>query len=112
MGDLASQKCVPCRAGTPPITGAARQELQRELDPGWRVENDHHLVRDFQFADFATALAFTNRVGAIAEAEGHHPDLELGWGRVRITLWTHAIDGLSESDFVLAAKVDRLPTGA
>jgi 4a-hydroxytetrahydrobiopterin dehydratase len=111
MGDLASKKCVPCRAGTPPLSGPALERLQAELDPAWRVEREHQLVRDFEFPDFATALAFTNRIGQLAESEGHHPDLELGWGRVRVTLWTHAIDGLSESDFVLAAKVDRLPTG-
>jgi len=76
--------------------------------PQWRVVADHHLERAFAFADFATGLAFVNRAGAVAEAEGHHPDLLLSWGRVLVTIWTHKVDGLTESDFVLAAKLDLL----
>ena len=105
---LAAEKCVPCRGGVPPLTEAERAPLAAQLDPAWRVVDGHHLARDFTFPDFAAALAFTNRLGALAEEEGHHPDIHLGWGRVRVEIWTHAIDGLTRSDFVLAAKVDRL----
>jgi 4a-hydroxytetrahydrobiopterin dehydratase len=73
---------------------------------GWTVVNEHHLEKEYQFKDFAEALAFVNRLGAEAEAEGHHPDIFLTWGKVKVTLWTHSIGGLSEKDFVLAAKAD------
>jgi 4a-hydroxytetrahydrobiopterin dehydratase len=76
--------------------------------PGWRVVDGHHLEKRFTFPDFAQGLAFVNRAGAVAEQEGHHPDLHLSFGKVTVTVWTHAIDGLSESDFVLAAKLDAL----
>jgi 4a-hydroxytetrahydrobiopterin dehydratase len=105
---LSSEKCVPCRGGVPPLTPAEREPLLAELDPAWRVVDGHHLAREFTFTDFAAALAFTNRVGALAEEEGHHPDIYLAWGKVRIEIWTHKIDGLTRSDFVLAAKTDRL----
>jgi 4a-hydroxytetrahydrobiopterin dehydratase len=78
--------------------------------PQWTVARDHQLERVFKFPDFVTALAFVNQIGAIAEAEGHHPDLELGWGRVAVKLYTHKVDGLTESDFILAAKIDALPS--
>jgi 4a-hydroxytetrahydrobiopterin dehydratase len=103
---LAGEKCVPCRGGVPPLTGQEIAPLIRELGNGWQVVNAHHLEKEFTFPDFAQALAFTNRVGALAEEEGHHPDIHLAWGKVRITIWTHKIDGLSRSDFVLAAKID------
>jgi len=74
----------------------------------WAIENEHHLQREFRFPDFRQALAFVNRVGEIAEQEGHHPDMLLSWGKVEVTLWTHKIDGLTESDFIMAAKIDRL----
>ncbi|HEX5133458.1 MAG TPA: 4a-hydroxytetrahydrobiopterin dehydratase [Candidatus Krumholzibacteria bacterium] len=80
--------------------------MGQKLGGGWKVVDEHHLEKSYEFADFATALAFTNRVGAIAEAEGHHPDIHLAWGRVGLTIWTHKIDGLTESDFILAAKAD------
>ena len=108
MSDLASKTCVPCRGGVPPLTGASLEALHRQL-PDWTVVNEHHLERTFTFPDFAQALAFTNKVGALAEEQGHHPDIALAWGKVGITTWTHKIDGLTESDFVLAAKIDRLP---
>lgn len=108
-GDLASKSCVPCRGGVPPLAGAELDRLLGELGPnGWRVVGGHHLEKEFSFPDFVTALAFVNRVGALAEEQGHHPDLYLAWGKVRLTTWTHKIDGLTESDFVLAAKADRL----
>jgi 4a-hydroxytetrahydrobiopterin dehydratase len=108
MSSLANEKCVPCRGGVPPLKGAELRELQAQLAAGWRVVDEHHLELERTFPDFATALAFVNRVGALAEEEGHHPDIDLAWGKVRITLWTHKIDGLSRSDFVLAAKIDQL----
>jgi 4a-hydroxytetrahydrobiopterin dehydratase len=105
---LANEKCIPCRGGVPPLEGDELRALEGELGPGWRVIDEHHLEREFRFPDFAAALAFTNRIGALAEEEGHHPDIHLGWGSVRVTIWTHKIDGLTRSDFVLAAKIDRL----
>lgn len=103
---LANEKCEPCHGGVPPLRGEALQRLARELGSGWSVTAEHHLEKDFRFADFAEALAFTNRIGAIAEEEGHHPDIHLRWGSVRVEIWTHAVNGLTRSDFVLAAKVD------
>ncbi len=104
---LSEQSCVPCRGGVPPLTETEIAPLARQV-PSWTVVRGHHLERTFTFPDFASALAFTNRIGAVAEAEGHHPDIHLAWGRVAVTIWTHAIDGLTESDFVLAAKIDLL----
>lgn len=104
---LAEKHCVPCRGGVPPLQGEALEVLKAQA-PLWRVVDGHHLVRSFQFPDFKTALDFVNRVGAVAEEEGHHPDLLLAWGKVDIKTWTHKIDGLTESDFILAAKIDRL----
>lgn len=105
--ELTKQHCVPCRGGVPPLKGKAIDELLRKLGGGWKVVNEHHLEKTYSFKDFAEALAFTNRVGEIAEQEGHHPDIYLAWGRVRLEIWTHKIDGLTESDFVLAAKADQ-----
>jgi len=105
--DLAAKHCVPCRGGVPPLKGDALSSLAGAL-PEWTLVREHHLLRSFAFADFKAALAFTNQVGALAEAEGHHPDLALSWGKVEVTLWTHKIDGLTESDFVLAAKIEAL----
>jgi 4a-hydroxytetrahydrobiopterin dehydratase len=104
---LADKQCVPCRGGTPPVTGKELQGFLKAV-PHWSVVNEHHLQREFKFPDFKQALAFVNRVGALAEEQGHHPDIQLAWGKVGITLWTHKIDGLTESDFVMAAKIDRL----
>jgi 4a-hydroxytetrahydrobiopterin dehydratase len=111
MSKLATEKCIPCRGGVPPLKGEELRSLARELGDAWRVVDEHHLERELAFPDFATALAFTNRVGAIAEEEGHHPDIYLAWGKVRIAIWTHKIDGLTRSDFVLAAKIDALGAG-
>ncbi len=104
---LADQTCVPCRGGVPPLQGDAIKKLLTEI-PEWEAPNDHHLFRIFRFPDFGKGLEFVNRAGAIAEEQGHHPDLLLAWGRVEITIYTHKIDGLTESDFVLAAKIDRI----
>jgi 4a-hydroxytetrahydrobiopterin dehydratase len=108
---LAAEKCEPCHGGVPKLEGAEIDDLARELGgEGWRVARGHHLEKEFRFADFAQGLAFTNAVGAIAEEQGHHPDIHLGWGKVQIEIWTHAVDGLTRADFVLAAKIDRVAT--
>ena len=106
--DLTAKKCVPCRGGVPPLKGPAIQELFAALGNGWIVIHEHHLEKEYKFCAFADALVFTNHVGALAEAEGHHPDIYLAWGKVKLTLWTHKIDGLTESDFIFAAKADPL----
>lgn len=106
--DLASKHCIPCRGGVPKIEGQELENLASQV-PGWSVIHGHHLERRFAFPDFKQALGFTNRVGELAERENHHPEIQLGWGHVALTLWTHAIDGLSEADFVLAAKISQLP---
>ena len=109
---LAEKECVPCKGGVPPVGESEQRRLLAELGPnGWQVANGHHLEKQYKFPDFVQALAFVNRIGAIAEAQGHHPDIALGWGRVGVTIWTHKIDGLTESDFVLAAKFDRALAG-
>ena len=105
---LASEKCVPCRGGVPPLKGDQLRAVASELKPGWRVVEEHHLEKEFRFADFAEALSFTNAIGAIAEREGHHPDIHLAWGKVGVRIWTHKIDGLTRSDFILAAKIDEV----
>jgi 4a-hydroxytetrahydrobiopterin dehydratase len=107
-GDLADGRCVPCRGDTPPLRGAALEALLARLGNGWRVEDGHHLEKQYRFRDFAGALAFANGIGALADEQSHHPDLLVAWGRLGVKIWTHVIDGLTESDFVLAAKIDRL----
>jgi 4a-hydroxytetrahydrobiopterin dehydratase len=107
MSGLANRTCVPCSGDVPPLEGAELEELRRQV-PGWEVVEGHHLVRRFSFADFMAALDFVNRVGGIAEEQGHHPDMRFGWGYAEVTVFTHNIDGLTENDFILAAKVDAL----
>ena len=104
---LADKQCIPCRGGVPPLPQARIDELLKELDPGWHLNAAGHLERSYEFRNFAEALAFANRVGAIAEQEAHHPDLHVAWGRCVVEIWTHKVDGLTESDFYLAAKADR-----
>jgi 4a-hydroxytetrahydrobiopterin dehydratase len=108
MSELAKQQCVPCRGGVPPLTGAALSDFQARLGGEWNVVEQHHLEKIYKLDDFRQALDFTIRVGEMAEEQDHHPDLYLTWGRVKITIWTHKIDGLTESDFVFAAKADAL----
>jgi 4a-hydroxytetrahydrobiopterin dehydratase len=108
MEELTTRQCVPCAGGTARLRGDDIAELRRHLHGDWRVIDEHHLERTFRFPDFRQALSFTNRVGELAEAEDHHPDLHLGWGKVRMEVWTHKIDGLSINDFILAAKADAL----
>ena len=107
MSGLAERDCVPCKGGVPPLTAAEIAALLPQI-PGWEPVANHHLKKAFKFKDFAQALAFTNRVGTMAEAQWHHPDIHLAWGLVAIEIWTHKIDGLTESDFVFAAKCDAL----
>ncbi len=104
---LADKQCVPCRGGVPPMPREQAERLLGELDEGWTLNDAEHLQRDFGFGNFVMALDFANRVGAIAEEENHHPDLQVSWGRCTVEIWTHKISGLTESDFVFAAKVDR-----
>ncbi len=110
MAALSDRNCVPCRGGVPPLKGKELAEIHRQLPDSahCQVVNEHHLVRSYKFPDFRSSLAFVNRVGELAEEQGHHPDILLSWGKVEITTWTHAVDGLTESDFILAAKIDRL----
>src|ERR1700747_1942438 len=105
---LAEKHCVPCTGGVPPLRGDELEKMKAQV-PGWQVADGHHLTKSFKFPDFQTALQFVNRVGAVAEEEGHHPDLYLAWGKVDVKVWTHKIDGLTESDFILAAKINELP---
>lgn len=107
MSELANKNCVPCRGGVPPLKGQELASFQKQVQ-GWTVVDEHHIVKAFKFPDFRRALEFVNRVGELAEQQGHHPDIFLAWGKVEVTLWTHAIEGLTESDFIMAAKIDRL----
>lgn len=107
MSDLATKECVPCKGGVPPLAGKELDDLSRQLGGAWQVVDGHHLEKEYRFPNFVDALAFVNRVGALAEEQGHHPDIYLAWGKVKLTLWTHKIDGLTESDFVFAAKADK-----
>jgi 4a-hydroxytetrahydrobiopterin dehydratase len=107
MSDLASRDCVPCKGGVPPLAGQELKDLEAELGNGWEVVDDHHLEKEYKFPNFVDALAFTQRIGELAESVNHHPNIFLTWGKVRIELWTHKIDGLTESDFIWAAKADQ-----
>jgi 4a-hydroxytetrahydrobiopterin dehydratase len=110
MSGLAARDCVPCKGGVPPMTASEIAVLLPEIG-GWEAVGSHHLVKTFAFKNFAEALAFVDRVGAMAEEQWHHPDVHLSWGKVTVEIWTHKIDGLTESDFVFAAKCDSLSGG-
>ncbi len=107
MSELASKKCIPCKGGVPPLKGEALQALQKQVE-GWDVVEEHHLFKTIKFPDFRKALDFVNKVGEIAEQEGHHPIITLTWGKAEIKIYTHKINGLTESDFILAAKIDTI----
>ena len=107
MSELSSKQCVPCRGGVPALRGEEITKLQDQL-ADWKVVNEHHLQKSYRFKDFHEAQTFVNRVGDLAEEQGHHPDICFGWGQAEITIWTHKIDGLTESDFILAAKIDEI----
>ncbi|MCU1298820.1 MAG: pterin-4-alpha-carbinolamine dehydratase [Acidobacteriaceae bacterium] len=110
MSELASKTCVPCRGGIPPLKGKELAEIHKQLPQftDWKVINEHHVTRTFNFPDFKQGLEFVNRIGALAEEQGHHPDILLTWGKVEVTLWTHKVNGLTESDFIMAAKIENL----
>jgi 4a-hydroxytetrahydrobiopterin dehydratase len=109
MSGLSSKDCIPCRGGVPPLQSEEIAKLLPDLE-GWEVVNGHNLKKKYKFSDFREALGFVNRVGELAEEQGHHPDICFGWGSAEISIWTHKIDGLTESDFILAAKIDKLPS--
>ena len=106
--DLASKQCIPCQGGVPPVGGEQLCSLSNGIASEWTVIEGHHLERTWRFKNFREALDFTNKVGELSEQQGHHPDIELSWGRVKLTIFTHKIDGLTESDFIFAAKVDKI----
>lgn len=108
MSELAEKRCIPCQGGVPPLPEEEQERLLDKLGGGWQIVGGHHLEKTYIFPNFRDALAFAVKAGMLAEVEGHHPDLHVAWGKVTVTLWTHKIDGLTESDFVLAAKLDRL----
>lgn len=106
--DISQKKCTPCESGTTPLKGDKLKPFTDQLGEKWQVMDEHHLEREYKFSNFREALDFTIRVGELAEQEGHHPDIYLSWGKVRIQLCTHSIGGLSENDFILAAKIDHI----
>ena len=106
--DLAKKECKACEAGTPPLKGDALKQMQNRLNGGWQVLDEGRLEKQFKFPDFRRALEFVNRVGEIAEEQNHHPDIYFTWGQARIQIWTHAVHGLTENDFILAARIDEL----
>ena len=107
MNELAQRRCVPCKGGVPPLKGEALMSVHKKLENGWQVIEEHHLEKEFAFKNFRQALDFTNKIGEVAETEGHHPDIYLAWGKVKVLVWTHKINGLTESDFIYAAKTDQ-----
>lgn len=108
MERIMKAHCIPCTGSVAKLNNAQQQALLKFIHPDWRIADQHHLERKLKFADFKEALSFTNKIGAFAEEEGHHPDIHLGYGKVTVTLWTHKVDGLTESDFILAAKIDSI----
>ena len=104
MSALAERQCVPCQGGMPPLKGPALARLASELEGGWQVVAERQLEKEYRFKDFREALSFTNKVGELAEEQGHHPDIYLAWGKVKLTIWTHKIGGLTESDFVTGSQ--------
>ena len=107
MNDLAKKTCIPCKGGVPPMKGAKLDDLLEKLKNDWKIIKEHHLEKEYSFKNFKEALNFTIKVGELAENQDHHPDIFLTWGKVKVTIWTHKIDGLTESDFIFAAKTDR-----
>ena len=107
MSDLAKKTCIPCKGGVPPLKGEKLEDLLEKLKNNWKIIKEHHLEKEYSFKNFKEALDFTIKVGELAENQGHHPDIFLAWGKVKLTIWTHKIDGLTESDFIFAAKADK-----
>ncbi len=106
--NLSERECKPCQGGVSPLAGEELTDLHNQLGNNWEVIDGHHLEKQYSFKNFAEALEFTNKVGALAEEIFHHPDIFLAWGKVKISIWTHKIDGLNEADFIFAAKTDAL----
>ncbi len=104
---LTTKRCVPCEAGTPPLSRTEIEKYLSQVGAGWALEEDKLLTKQFTFRDFVATMKFVNRVADIAEAEGHHPDIHICYNKVKFDLWTHAIKGLSENDFILAAKIEQ-----
>ena len=110
--DLLARHCKPLPKGTPALSGLALAPYLAALSNRWKAVDDRHLEATFEFNDFVGALAFTNQAGGVAEAEGHHPEISLTWGKATVRIWTHSIGGLSENDFILAARLDALDVGS
>ena len=108
MTALSQEHCTPLPPGTPPLAAADQAALLAQLDPAWRIVDGHHLQREYRLPDFARGLALVDAIGALAQAEDHHPELLLAWGRVEVRLWTHSVGGPSRNDFILAARIDEL----
>lgn len=106
--NIQESECQPCTQAVLPITGDDLTPLLAKISPKWRLIDDHHIENDYTFKDFRAALDFANRVGQIAEELNHHPDLHVSWGKVRVTTWTHKVNGLTQGDFALAARIDTL----
>lgn len=106
MSKLSEKQCIPCKGGVPPLQGQDLEPLYEQLKPGWKLVGEHHMEKEIKFKNFRQALDYVTKVGEMSEEQGHHPDIELGWGRVKLCIWTHKIDGLTESDFIWAAKAD------
>jgi 4a-hydroxytetrahydrobiopterin dehydratase len=109
MATLANKRCVPCDGGTPRLKGKALKKIAAQLRGGWKLKKSQRIEKEFKFKNFLQALKFTNAIGKIAERQNHHPDIQLSWGLVKVEIWTHKVNGLTESDFVLAARIDRAP---
>ncbi len=107
MSELAKKECIPCRGGISPLKGEKLARIKNDLNNGWEVVEEHHLEKEYKFNNFREALDFTNKVGELAEVQHHHPDIYLSWGKVKVAIRTHKIDGLTESDFIFAAKTDK-----
>ena len=103
---LAQQECKPCKGDVPPLRGDELKKMQEQLEGGWQVIDEHHLEKEFTFDKYDGSVAFTNKVAEIAKKQNHHPDILLTYGKVKVTVYTHKIDGLTESDFVFAAKAE------
>ena len=109
MSTLAKKSCVPCKSGATPLPDSEKAKLLSDL-PEWKIINNHHLSRTFKIPKYLDVLDYVNRIGLLAESEGHHPDILVSWGSVRVDIWTHKVDNLTENDFILAAKIDQLPS--
>jgi len=105
---LINKRCIPCQGGVPPLTSKEIEGLLHELKDEWVINNEGHLYKEYKYSNFIDAINFANRVAKVAEEEVHHPDLRISWGLCAIEIWTHKIGGLTESDFILAAKIDAI----